>query len=143
MKNAKIFLSVRLWHPYFRAEKITNSIKKKATSYQTAGEMFKTPKGREIEKINKETYVVYDFQDENNDLVSAIQKANSFLFENYDFFNEIKKTGGRCDYYITVDTDNKYAFVIPPDVFKDCSRLDVNLGVEIYFDQELEKSRFT
>jgi hypothetical protein len=135
MKNGRIFLSVRLWHPYFEAEKITSNIEKKATSSQTVGEKYKTPKGREIEKINNETYVVYDFQDEYNDLTEVIKKANLFLFENYNIYKEIKETGGRCDYYISVATDEKYAFVIPSDVVRDCSKLDVILGVEIYLNQ--------
>jgi hypothetical protein len=134
METQRIFLTVRLWHPSFKADEITSKIKYKSTSIQNAGEKFKTPIGRETEIINKETFVVYDFPTNNDDLSEAIKKANSFLFDNFAFFNELKRTGGRCDYYITLRAEKKYTFIISPEVFNDCSKLGVDLGVEIFFE---------
>jgi hypothetical protein len=132
MKKEKLFLAVRLWHPSLKAEEITGKINRIPTSIQTAGEKFKTPKGLETKHVNRETFIVYDFLVDNNNLTDAIKKANLFMCENISLYNEIRKTGGKCDYYITLNTDRKYAFVIPPDIFNECAMLDINLEVEIY-----------
>lgn len=136
MENQKLFLSVRLWHPYLKAEEITSNIEQKPVTSQTVGELFKTPKGRETSRINAETFVVYDFSVENNDFIEAIQKGSMFLIKSIDFINELKKTGGKCDYYISINSKTKFSFYISPEIFNVCANLGIHLNVEIYFNME-------
>ena len=139
--TGRILFSVRLWHPFFSVDEITKQIQKEPSTSQSAGENLVTPKGRKINRINKETYVVYDLPINSYDLADAIRVANNFLFENIDFFNKLKQTGGRCDYFITIDQQkgNSFPFEITSELFKDCSKLDISLGVEIYPPQIIKR----
>jgi hypothetical protein len=132
MDTGKIFLSVRFWHPFLSADEIVKQIQKKPAISQNAGEYFTTPRGRKMSQINKETYIVYDLPITSHDLTDALRMANNFLLENLDFLNKLKQTGGRSDYYLTIEQKGKFVFEIPPELFKDCSDLGITLGVEIY-----------
>jgi hypothetical protein len=141
MKTEKLFFGVRLFHPYFKPEEITGRIEEKPVTTQTAGEPFKTPKGRETSRINTQTFVVYDFSIDDNNLVEAIKTGNGFLLKNIDFINELKRTGGKCDYYITSNSRDKFTFYISPEIFNECAALGIHLNVEIYFNPETNEGQ--
>ena len=133
MNTGKILLTVQLWHPFLSADEIIKQIKKEPKATQNVGEKFVTPKGRIMDYVNKDTYIAYSLSPANeDDLVDAIRMANSFLFENIDIFKKLKETGGRIDYYLSIDQKDVSTFIIPPELFKDCSDLGITLGVEIY-----------
>jgi hypothetical protein len=133
MDTEKILLTVQLWHPFLSADEIIKQIQKEPKVTQNIRENFVTPKGRIMDHVNKETYIAYRLSPANeDDLVDAIRMANSFLFENIDIFNKIKETGGKINYYLSIDQKDLATFIIPPELFKDCSELGITLSVEIY-----------
>jgi hypothetical protein len=132
MDSGKMYLSVRFWHHLLSADEITSKIQRKPTVSRSVGEEFVTPKGRKLDRINKETYISYALPITSYNLTDAIRTANSFLFENMAAVNELKKKGARIDYYLTVEQKNKCIFEIQPELFRDCSNLGISLGVEIY-----------
>jgi hypothetical protein len=138
MKQERLFLSVRLWHPFINAEEIVNNINREPNLSQTFGTNYMSPSGKKTNRINKETYIVYDFQNDivDNDLSDAIQIANAFLFENINYLNIFKKSGGRCDYYITIESERKYVFTMTPEVLNDCAKLGIEIGVEIFINRQ-------
>ncbi|GHU10462.1 hypothetical protein FACS1894151_09840 [Spirochaetia bacterium] len=86
-------VSVRLWHPNIKSEEITNNINRKPCIARTVGENYITPRGEINNRINKETYVVYDFPKmKNNDLSDLLEIANLFLKDNLVFLRNLKKT---------------------------------------------------
>ena len=129
MNDGKIFLSVRFWHPFLKVDEIISQIGRRPVTSQNVGEKFISPKGRIIDRLNKESYVVYDFPITSCDLVNAIRIANDFLFEIFDFVNNLKKTGGRSDYYLSIGIKDRFAFEFLPELFKDCFDLGITLGV--------------
>ncbi|MDR1286276.1 MAG: hypothetical protein LBK08_01575 [Treponema sp.] len=139
LEQEKLILTVRLWHPVMRAEEIVNGIDRTPSLAETAGKNYITPKGVVTNRINKETYVIYDFpRGRGNDLFDAVKTANSFLFENIDFFTQFKKSGGRCDYYITIVSKDNYSFVLDPEIIGECAQLGVQIWVEIFYGDKLD-----
>jgi hypothetical protein len=141
MEKGKLMLSVRLRHPSIRAEEIINNIKCVPVIARTGGKNYITPLGKKTNRINKETYVVYDLPEvEHERLPEAIKAANIFLFRNINYFYEFKKRGGRCDYYITLDSENSYAFILEPELIMDCTKTGIEIGVEV-FAKKIRKTR--
>jgi hypothetical protein len=137
MEEEKYLLSVRLWHPTLQAEEIAKNIEGIPCTAHTVGENFITPSGTITDRINKETYVVYYFRNtQKNDLYDALEIANSFLYDNINYFSEFKKSGGRCDYYITIVSRKMYAFVLDPKIINDCAKLGIEIWVEIFAEAE-------
>jgi hypothetical protein len=132
MEQKKWILSVRFWHPALHAEEITKNIKGIPCVAHTAGEHFITPSGKVMDKINKETYVVYDFKDDlDNYLEDAIETANAFLNDNIEYYNDFKESGGRCEYYITIVSEKCFSFVLEPEIINNCAKLGVKIWVEL------------
>jgi hypothetical protein len=143
MEEEKLMLSVRLRHPSIQAEEIINNIKGVPVIARTGGKNYITPFGKKTNRINKETYVVYDFPEvEHEKLPEAIKAANIFLFRNINYFDEFKKRGGRCDYYITLDSKNSYAFTLEPELIMDCTKTGIEIGVEV-FAKKIRRAQVT
>jgi hypothetical protein len=133
MKEKKLMLSIRLRHPNIQAEDIVNNIKTVPVIARTGGKKYITPFGKTTNRINKETYVVYNCQEVGQmGLSDAIKAANTFLVRNIDYFNEFRKQGGKCDYYITLDSKSSYAFTLDAELVRDCAKIGIGIGVEVF-----------
>ncbi|MBF8798069.1 hypothetical protein [Pseudomonas aeruginosa] len=102
MTKSHIKASLRVWHPSMPAQNIYKSINLKLVRKWSYGEQRTTPKGKPLEGAYKETYCCFELaknasQDISNELIST----NEELSRSAKIIEEIMKTGGRIEYYIS------------------------------------------
>lgn len=135
MNTNKILMSIRFKHSTLKSIEITSKFNISPSINQSVGDKKVLRSGKTLEKINEYTYVVYEFFHEQiSDVSEIIKFGNNFLVEQQDFINSFITQNGIIEYYITVSSTDKIAFELSSELIKQCSALNVKIGLEVVQD---------
>ncbi len=134
-------VSIRVWHPKMDAEEISNRLGLVASRMWTAGSQRKTPTGTPLDGVYTESYC--SFRLEPPDKVGLVDFLKSFsegLYRRKDFFEEIRSTGGRLEYFIGLFFEVNSGVVFDFDLHSKLAELKIDLSLDLYCERKKRKT---
>lgn len=113
------------------AKKIYQGINLKLVRQWSVGEQRQTPKGNILEGKYKETYCCFELNESSSeDIAAALGFANQELMRSHELVEEITRTYGRIEFYISLSKGQ--GFELESSVVSEISVLKASLSVESF-----------
>lgn len=126
-------ISLRLCHPTLPHSDIVREIGMKAEFSHTVGQQRRTPKGRLLEGLYRETYCCFKIKKKGaSHLDDDLRPWCDFLEKHAIFLQVFLETGGRLEFYISIFLDGDRGFELDGPMLQRISALGVGLSVEMY-----------
>lgn len=132
MNAGELSISVRLRHPIMMPAAITSGVGVEPSVAHPVGGQRRTPSGRELNGQYAETYWALGLENRTDaDLDEAIASANRWVQVREQFVVEFLRSGGSLEYFVTIDSVDRLAFVFGPERLADCVRFQAAIAVEV------------
>ena len=132
MNAGELSISVRLRHPVMEPEAITSAMGVEPGVAHPVGGKRMTPIGRELSGHYSETYWAFGLEDRSDaDLDDAIANANVWVQRRESFVVDFVRSGGSLEYYVTIESTDRLAFVFGHDRLAECVRFQAAIAVEV------------
>jgi hypothetical protein len=131
-------ISLRISHPTIAPEEITKKLKMSPTGTWKAGERRMTRKGTLLDGYQRESYWYGPIHDDDKlysediELEKYIEKFTKSIQKYSDFFNEIRATKGRIEYFVGLYIDSNSGFVFSSSLLLFLGKLGIDLFLDIY-----------
>jgi hypothetical protein len=129
-------VSLRVRHPQFSDEMISQSLGMKAKIAHRVGAPRATPSGDPLDGIYKETYCVFTFVDrQEGSFVDGVDELVPSMARHRDFLRSMVDTGGSSELYVGVFVDgDTVGFTLGVATMAALVDLGVRLTTEFYCD---------
>ena len=132
-----ISVSLQIWHPLLTYEQLQTLFKAIPIAKHSVGENITRKDGKKLLNTYSESYICYSIIEMQNfvEIFDAVKKANcivSDIIKSKNVFHDLKKTGGRAIYYLSLYTKDHIAFTIPAEISGQLSDLGIELSIEIF-----------
>ena len=132
MNAGELSISVRLRHPGMMPEAITLAMGVEPSVAHPVGGQRMTPSGSALPGSYSETYWAFGLEDRSDaDLDEAIANANRWVQRREAFVVDFVRSGGSLEYYVTVESVDRLAFVFDHDRLADCVRFQATIAVKV------------
>lgn len=128
----KVVISIRINHPSWPLDIITELMKSKPDVGRSVGEQRRTPQGKELEGKNPETHWIKRLNYKGDSLPNAIEKAASEFGWQSAVGREIRQSGGRVEFFIGWFFDKKGGDVLSAELLGRLAELGIDLSFDIY-----------
>lgn len=131
-------VSLRIWHPTLTPADISETLEMSPARSWEAGGQRSTPKGNLLEGKNKETYWCAPTHKEKHLfsktalLEQSIEKLVHNLRKHRSFFQKIRETGGRIEFFIGLYATQNSGCVFSSSLLKLIAELEIDLAFDIY-----------
>ena len=133
MHPFKYHVSLRVHHPDLDPEKIINILGIKAEFKWKAGTKRKTPRGRSLTGVYDSTYCCFELKHSKEvRLVDFLKRYNRKLYKQKDFFETIRSTGGKLEYFIGWFFDKDSGEIFDLELLKQLVELGIDLSLSVY-----------
>jgi hypothetical protein len=140
----KFEISLRIVHPSIDPERITEVLGISPTRSFMAGSRRVTPRGKELPGHHKESFWLYRFAEKSvgdvGTLSVLIQEMNHRLMPMQDFLISLRDGGGRAEYFVGWFTDFNSGEVFDWTILEQCSRLKIDLSLDVYGNRDLPEN---
>ncbi len=134
MADPSFTVSLRVWHPTYSSQTITQAIGFQPKFSQSVGEPRVNPAGKALEGISKETYSSFPLKEKTlGYFIDGISDLLPGLIGLKNYFQELKVSGGRLELFVGVFTDESSGFTLDTNVMLALAALNLALSVEFYF----------
>jgi hypothetical protein len=137
-------ISLRIWHPTIDPEDITKKLKMSPNRTWIAGAQRTTPKGTMLKGNYKESYwyaTIHDDEELYSDdieLEKYIEKFTKSIEIHSEFFNEIRASKGRVEYFVGLYVDSNSGIELPYSLLSFLGELGIDLSFDIYPEKKEE-----
>ena len=138
MQEYSYTLALRFWHPSIDPTTITDELGISPTHSWEAGKPRVTPKGTQLDGVNRESYwsAHPSWQGWRNaqeiQAEDAILELLPRLSPHRAFIQQILISGGRGMIQISSHGTGNYALVLPPELLAQCSELGLSFAHDVY-----------
>jgi hypothetical protein len=123
-------VSLQIFHPNMDPDDIAQHLDRKPKRSWRAGEPRSTPKGRPLEGTYRETYCVFDVsRGDDGELAACLREAVTKFEAAKAFFQHIRATGGRINFYVTWRTGER-GEVFDIGLLSRMAEVGIDLGIE-------------
>jgi hypothetical protein len=123
-------------------EKICNRLGLVASRMWTAGSQRRTPTGTPLDGVNAESYCSFRLEPPDEvGLVDFLKNFSAGLYRHKDFFEEIRSTGGRLEYFIGLFLDVNSGVVFDFDLHSKLAELKIDLSLDLYCESKEERNK--
>ncbi len=130
-------ISFRIRHPYMDPTALSTELSLVPKFQWKAGEEKRSPKGRPLEGINRETYWSYDVKiEEDNTLTESLEIFLISLKPHKKFLSELRATGGSVECFIGWFSGPNSGETFDYTLLSLFSELEVDLSLDIYGQSE-------
>ena len=133
MNPFKYTVSLRIGHPNITAMEIVNRLGITPKHMWTVGEPRKTPRGDPLPGNYKETYCYFLVgSGEGKELAKLLDSCCDRLYQHADFFQSIRSTGGKLEYFIGWFADNNCGETFDIGLLRKLVDLGIDISIDLY-----------
>jgi hypothetical protein len=133
MHPFKYDVSLRIEHPKMTAEEICKRVGLRVERSWTVGSQRKTPKGTPLDGVNRSTYCCFKLKHPKEvRLAEYLKDCSEKLFHHKEFFENIRTTGGRLEYFVGWYSDKNSGEMFDLDLLSMLVQLRIDLSIDFY-----------
>lgn len=130
-------ITLRIFHPSIEPTEITTALGLQPKRAWKAGQPRQTPKGTPLDGIYSESYWFTNLTDgeqisEGTLLEDYVDHFCCQLSQHSQFFNQIRKEGGKIELHASSYSKRNYGFEFSPTLTQKLSDLGLTLWIDIY-----------
>jgi len=125
-------VTLRIFHPNADPNEICEKLGRQAIIKWKAGEK-RIVGGHQVNIVNKNTFCCFNLPHEHNlELVDFLRQTNADLYIYKVFFNSIRQSGGKAEYFIGWFSDVNSGQVFDYTFLNELVDLGIELSLDIY-----------
>jgi hypothetical protein len=138
MQQYSYSIAVRIWHPSIKPEEITRAFNIQPKYFSEAGQPRKTPKGKLLEGVYRESYWSADpfshgAYSSADDLVEDVLTEVLQVLESHKIFiQKLRGESARVLLQVSSFSRRNYAFQFSPELLGRCAALGICLVHDVY-----------
>ncbi|WP_300159643.1 hypothetical protein [Solidesulfovibrio sp.] len=133
MENYNYTISLRIRHPYYDPDYISASLGFEPEYKWKANSKRMAPDGQPLQGTYEETYCSFDLKPQDDvSLVDFIAKSNKILSRCEQFFQELRFTGGKVEYFIGMFFAGDAGEIFDINLMKGLVELGIDIAVCFY-----------
>jgi hypothetical protein len=133
MYSYKYDVSLRISHPKMEPDEICKKLSLEAKFMWEAGTQAKTPTGRSLNFTRKDTYCSFKLEHPpEKELVDFLKSCNEKFYIHKEYFEHIRSTGGRIEYFIGYYCDKNCGVIFDIDLLESLVKLKIDLSLDFY-----------
>lgn len=133
MNPARYKIALRISHPNMDPEDISTQLHLSPSRKWKAGTPRTTPAGKRLAGTNRETYCVFDLDEQTSgDLVETLSAFTKKLLAFKPFLHKIQSTGGGIEYFVGLFVKKNAGITIDKSLMVQLLDLGIELSLDIY-----------
>ncbi|MBV9218210.1 MAG: hypothetical protein JO366_05520 [Methylobacteriaceae bacterium] len=133
MNPYRYTVSLRIWHPRKTPTEVEKGLGLKARVAHQVGARRKTSDGTDLAGNYPQTYCSFRLgKGDSEDFLEAIHESNRKLISYSNYIRELRRTGGRAEYFVGLFMEGNGGFILPYDELKSMGEIGIDMSLDIY-----------
>lgn len=133
MNVYELTVSLRVSHPTMSCDELSSNIGLTPEFSNNVGEERKNPKGVKLGGHYCKTYCCFSLEEKiSGSIEDYVQKWCLHFNDQKDFFQQVKKSGGRSEFFIGIFLSGNSGFTFTAEDFSSLSSLGLDMAFDLY-----------